>query len=209
MAKMVHEGQYEIVDENIGRGRGCFAQILLARAPRYGDHVILKCIPIKDSPKECQLQALKEAEFLQRMVHPHIVRFIDSFLYRGNVVIVQEYCERKRNTRNKICGKKRFFVASSKLWKRLLICTEKGFSTGISSVPTVFLRQIMRWKWEILAMRAGCMLNRRDRHSCRKDTRRKITWHQRFSSECRMWPEDGCQWCIPNWFDCLWNGCSV
>lgn len=89
------EDQYEIIDKNIGAKRGSFAQIMLARAPGRGARVIMKCIPLKGSSKKCQLHALKEAEILQRLVHPHIVGFIDSFLYRGSLVIVQEWCERK------------------------------------------------------------------------------------------------------------------
>jgi len=184
------EDQYEIIDKNIGAKRGSFAQIMLARAPGRGARVIMKCIPLKGSSKKCQLHALKEAEILQRLVHPHIVGFIDSFLYRGSLVIVQEWCERKDL---------RLLLVKKKYQKQYLQeeTIRRGIFEIVKAVAYLHRKEFLHRDLKCancfltannqMATHAGCLPIRRSTTYYQDPIRRRIIWHPRYAWGCRMW----------------------
>ena len=74
-------------------GQGSFGKALLVRRKSDGKKCIVKQISIaKMMPREVKQTEL-EATLLQRLQHPNIVKFIESFRERQSLMICMEYAD--------------------------------------------------------------------------------------------------------------------
>lgn len=71
-------------------GRGAAGEVWKARSP-FG-FVAVKCIDLAQRSKDSEL-ATQEAWLLQRIRHPHIVRFLDLVVDKGQMRIVMQLME--------------------------------------------------------------------------------------------------------------------
>jgi NIMA (never in mitosis gene a)-related kinase 1/4/5 len=74
-------------------GEGSYGKVYLMKSKTTRDLVCTKVIKLKNIPKKEQEACRNEVELLRRMVHPNIVGYMDSFLYKNCLCIIMEYCD--------------------------------------------------------------------------------------------------------------------
>eukprot|EP00993_Chasmostoma_nieuportense_P004072 NODE_4755_length_745_cov_37.559871_g4593_i0.p2 GENE.NODE_4755_length_745_cov_37.559871_g4593_i0~~NODE_4755_length_745_cov_37.559871_g4593_i0.p2 ORF type:complete len:199 (-),score=47.89 NODE_4755_length_745_cov_37.559871_g4593_i0:54-650(-) len=73
-------------------GRGAFGQAVLAKS-KSGQWCVAKQIVIGEMDPKRQPEARQEIQVLQKLSHPNIVRYIDSFERLGTLYIMMEYAD--------------------------------------------------------------------------------------------------------------------
>ncbi|OHT17240.1 hypothetical protein TRFO_12585 [Tritrichomonas foetus] len=74
-------------------GVGSFGRAILCNDKKTHMDVIVKEINITAQPPDIRQASLNEAKILQKIKHPSIVGFVDSFTEEGKLYIVMEYAE--------------------------------------------------------------------------------------------------------------------
>ncbi|CAM9781870.1 unnamed protein product [Choristocarpus tenellus] len=74
-------------------GEGSFGKVYLMKHKETRDLVCTKVIKLKNIPQKEQEACRNEVELLRRMVHPNIVGYTNSFLYKNCLCIIMEYCD--------------------------------------------------------------------------------------------------------------------
>ena len=76
-------------------GKGSFGKVYLVRHTKEKKHYCMKCIKLTNIPKKEREACRHEVKLMQRLSHPNIVGFKDSFFAkRGNqLCIVMTYCD--------------------------------------------------------------------------------------------------------------------
>ena len=72
-------------------GKGSFGQVYLVRHRMTGSRGVMKCISLIGMGKEERRETMKEASMLQRLDHPNVIKYIDSFETSDSLRIVTEY----------------------------------------------------------------------------------------------------------------------
>ena len=81
---------YKILKE---LGKGSQGVIYKVQSLRNHQIYVMKKINLKQMSSQDQKEALKEAQILKRVKHPHIITYFKSFLYCENLCIIMEYAE--------------------------------------------------------------------------------------------------------------------
>lgn len=77
-------------------GKGSYGEVFLMRDTRTKDYVVVKIISASTKNQKALSDAKKEASLLNRLRHPNVVLYIDSFLNKkGEFCIVTEYADGK------------------------------------------------------------------------------------------------------------------
>ncbi len=81
---------YKILKE-LGKG----SQGVIYKVQSLTNHqvYVMKKINLKQMTPQDQKEALKEAQILKRVKHPHIITYFKSFLYCENLCIIMEYAQ--------------------------------------------------------------------------------------------------------------------
>lgn len=74
-------------------GKGSFGTVFLCRDKKSGSEVVAKEICIASLPAKEQREAATEIRVLQRLCHPNIIRYFESFEERGSLFIIMEYAD--------------------------------------------------------------------------------------------------------------------
>eukprot|EP01060_Flectonema_neradi_P008649 TRINITY_DN16179_c0_g1_i1.p1 TRINITY_DN16179_c0_g1~~TRINITY_DN16179_c0_g1_i1.p1 ORF type:complete len:566 (+),score=73.42 TRINITY_DN16179_c0_g1_i1:31-1698(+) len=72
-------------------GKGSFGQVYLVRNRATGARGVMKCISLIGMGREERRETMREASMLQRLDHPNVIKYIDSFDTRDSLRIVTEY----------------------------------------------------------------------------------------------------------------------
>ncbi|XP_078258991.1 serine/threonine-protein kinase Nek5 isoform X2 [Rhinoraja longicauda] len=74
-------------------GEGAFGKAFLVKAKGHTTQVVIKEIKTAKMRQKEKEASFKEVTLLEKMKHPNIVTFLDSFEERQNLYIVMEYCD--------------------------------------------------------------------------------------------------------------------
>ncbi|XP_059502729.1 serine/threonine-protein kinase Nek5-like isoform X3 [Stegostoma tigrinum] len=74
-------------------GEGAFGKAFLVKAKDNNKHVVVKEIKIAKVHQKEREAALKEVTLMDKMKHPNIVKYLDSFEEGQSLFIVMEYCD--------------------------------------------------------------------------------------------------------------------
>ncbi|CAM9332534.1 unnamed protein product [Chrysoparadoxa australica] len=74
-------------------GEGSFGKVYLMKDKDTRNLVCTKVIKLKNMPRKEQEATRQEVDLLRRMIHPNIVGYHDSFLYKNCLCIIMEYCD--------------------------------------------------------------------------------------------------------------------
>lgn len=72
-------------------GEGAFGKVYLV-SKNGGDQYAMKVIDLRTSPQDEKDLAVKEAQLLKQLDHPHVLNYTDSFEKDGALCIVTGYC---------------------------------------------------------------------------------------------------------------------
>lgn len=73
-------------------GEGAFGKVYLVASRIGGGQYAMKVIDLRTSPQDEKDLAVKEAQLLKRLDHPHVLSYTDSFEKDGALCIVTGYC---------------------------------------------------------------------------------------------------------------------
>ncbi|XP_032878159.1 serine/threonine-protein kinase Nek5-like isoform X3 [Amblyraja radiata] len=74
-------------------GKGAFGKAFLVKDKGHSTQVVIKEIKTAKMRQKEKEASFKEVTLLEKMKHPNIVTFVDSFEERQNLYIVMEYCD--------------------------------------------------------------------------------------------------------------------
>eukprot|EP01062_Namystynia_karyoxenos_P033765 TRINITY_DN247_c4_g1_i2.p1 TRINITY_DN247_c4_g1~~TRINITY_DN247_c4_g1_i2.p1 ORF type:complete len:531 (+),score=142.75 TRINITY_DN247_c4_g1_i2:114-1595(+) len=72
-------------------GQGSYGKVYLVRERRSGETLVMKVISLAGLSKKDRAESLREAETLQKISHPNIIRYVESFVANRTLYIVTEH----------------------------------------------------------------------------------------------------------------------
>eukprot|EP00662_Eupelagonemidae_sp_cell21_P045886 gene45886-22671_t len=75
-------------------GQGSYGKVYLVRQRDTGETLVMKVINLAGMSRPDRDQCLQEAETLQKLDHPNILRYVESFVSNRALHIVTEHCAR-------------------------------------------------------------------------------------------------------------------
>eukprot|EP01062_Namystynia_karyoxenos_P040538 TRINITY_DN29555_c0_g1_i1.p1 TRINITY_DN29555_c0_g1~~TRINITY_DN29555_c0_g1_i1.p1 ORF type:complete len:879 (+),score=228.04 TRINITY_DN29555_c0_g1_i1:193-2829(+) len=75
-------------------GKGSFGQVHLIRERATGNHYVMKVISLVGMQRDERRDTLKEATMLERLDHPNIIRYVESFEASACLHIITEFASR-------------------------------------------------------------------------------------------------------------------
>lgn len=82
-------GEFEFIET---LGEGAFGKVYLVSSKNGGGQYAMKVIDLRTSPQDEKDLAVKEAQLLKQLDHPHVLSYTDSFEADGALCIVTGYC---------------------------------------------------------------------------------------------------------------------
>ena len=76
-------------------GQGSFGVVYRVRRKKDKQIYVLKQIDFSRMGRQARQDAMKEAILMNKLEHPYVVRFYDSFQTPTKLCIVMEFCENK------------------------------------------------------------------------------------------------------------------
>ena len=106
------------MDKKVKLGSGSFGVVYKVRRVVDNNVYVLKQINIANLKKITRNEAINEVTILNKLEHPNIVKYYDSFIENKNLNIIMEFCEggdlsvfiRKVRMQNQL-------VQENKIWK--------------------------------------------------------------------------------------------
>lgn len=99
---------YQKYEEIESIGSGNFGSVQLIREKKTNENWVSKKISLSKLKEDQQISALQEANLLKSLDNPHIVKYKDSYIEKGNLIIIMENCEEGDLQKHiKICKKKK------------------------------------------------------------------------------------------------------
>ena len=76
-------------------GQGSFGVVYKVRRKKDGNIYVLKIIDLSRMGHRQKEESMREAILMNKLAHPYVVRFYDSFKANNKLHIVMEHCENK------------------------------------------------------------------------------------------------------------------
>ena len=101
-------GQYEKIRVV---GKGSFGKVFLVRHRKERKHYCMKVVKLQGMAKKDRDECMHEVQLMQRLQHPNIVGFKDSFFSQNGhqLCIVMTYCD-GGDLSNRVTGMPRHFL---------------------------------------------------------------------------------------------------